>query len=106
MHKTSSLAIVLSLPMLFVLSSSPASAITPPAFLPEPSWVTMVDQGGADARLKGYRSPQGTKLNVVAESLFFSSIADWCFGPDGALYLLASPSVDDRDVVRRFANPA
>src|SRR4051794_28746116 len=90
---------------LFTAHASPFAAITPPAFLPEPSWVTMVDQGVSDPRLKGYLVPQGAKLEIVAENSMITRTADCCFGQDGSLLLLERRPDTNRSIVRQVSNP-
>ena len=34
---------------------------------PTPKWVKFIDQGENDKRLKGYRTPEGVKVEIVAD---------------------------------------
>ncbi len=65
-----------------------ASDIQPPASVPQPSWVSMVDQRGTDARLAGYLTPREIKLEIVAQNPALTHAGDSCFGADGSLFLL------------------
>jgi quinoprotein glucose dehydrogenase len=58
--------------------SKPAPAAKGPVF---------IDQGGADARLKGYRTPAGFKVEVAAEGTFGNAVA-LTFADDGAPHVI------------------
>lgn len=88
MHTSTSLAVWTIAVLLLNPFDLPTSAIDPPPFLPAPGWVNMVDQGGKDARLSGYLTPQGITLLIVAENPLISRAGDLCFTPDGSLFLL------------------
>src|SRR5262249_54447757 len=55
---------------------------------PKPDWVKYVDQGENDPRLKGYITPEGLKVEIVAESPTVVNPVGMTFGPDGTLYVL------------------
>jgi putative membrane-bound dehydrogenase-like protein len=55
---------------------------------PKPQWVDYIDQGDNDPRLKGYFTPQGVKLEIVAEEPTVVNPVGMTFGPDGTLYVL------------------
>jgi putative membrane-bound dehydrogenase-like protein len=56
--------------------------------LPKPKWLKLVDQGRNDPRLKGYLTPQGIKLQIVADSPVVVNPVGMSFGDDGKLYVL------------------
>jgi putative membrane-bound dehydrogenase-like protein len=55
---------------------------------PAPEWLKMIDQGRFDPRLKGYLTPQGFKLEIVAEQPVVINPVGMTFGTDGTLYVL------------------
>jgi putative membrane-bound dehydrogenase-like protein len=60
-----------------------------PACKPKPVWVgAMVDQGNHDPRLKGYSTPDGFKLDIVADFPTVANPVGMAFGPEGALHVL------------------
>lgn len=56
--------------------------------IPTPAWVKMIDQGANDPRLKGYRTPEGVKVEIVAEAPVVQAPEAIAFGDDGTLYAL------------------
>jgi glucose/arabinose dehydrogenase/HEAT repeat protein len=62
--------------MLFVLSA------------PAPNWLKLIDQGGHDPRLKGYKTPAGIKLEIVAEAPVVVNPIGMAFAVDGTPYVL------------------
>jgi putative membrane-bound dehydrogenase-like protein len=56
--------------------------------LPKPDWVQYIDQGVNDPRLKGYITPEGIKVEIVAEEPTVINPVGMTFGPDGTLYVL------------------
>jgi quinoprotein glucose dehydrogenase len=55
---------------------------------PTPDWVQYIDQGENDPRLKGYFTPAGVKVEIVAEEPTVVNPVGMTFGPDGILYVL------------------
>ena len=55
---------------------------------PAPFPVKYVDQGQNDPRLKGYLTPEGFKLEIVATEPAVVNPVGMTFGPDGTLYVL------------------
>jgi putative membrane-bound dehydrogenase-like protein len=55
---------------------------------PVPDWVKMIDQGGNDERLKGYTTPAGIKLEIVADFPVVTNPVGMTFADDGSLYVL------------------
>ena len=55
---------------------------------PTPTWVKMIDQGKNDPRLKGYFSPQGLKVEIVADAPQVINPVGMTFDIDGNLYVL------------------
>ncbi len=85
---TRALAILLLLPA-FAEAQAPVA----------PGQPKYVDQGKNDPRLKGYVTPEGFKLEIVAEEPVVVSPAAISFGPDGTLYVVewippADPNVN------------
>ena len=56
--------------------------------LPAPAGMKFVDQGMFDPRLKGYFSPEGFKVEIVADSPTVVNPVGMTFGPDGTLFVL------------------
>lgn len=80
---------VLALP----LASTPAQEKRAPNFQqspakPKPEWLKVIDQGQHDPRLKGYLTPEGIKVEIVAEEPAVVNPVGMTFGPDGTLYVL------------------
>jgi putative membrane-bound dehydrogenase-like protein len=55
---------------------------------PAPDGLKVIDQGKFDPRLKGYVTPEGFKVEIVAEEPTVINPVGMTFGPDGALYVL------------------
>lgn len=55
---------------------------------PAPRWLKIIDQGQNDPRLKGYFTPEGLKVDIVAEFPVVTNPVGMTFGPDGSLYVL------------------
>jgi quinoprotein glucose dehydrogenase len=55
---------------------------------PEPKDLLFVDQGQFDPRLKGYVTPEGFKLEIVADAPTVINPVGMTFGPDGTLFVL------------------
>jgi putative membrane-bound dehydrogenase-like protein len=55
---------------------------------PKPAWVKYIDQGQNDPRLKGYFTPEGIKVEIVAEEPTVINPVGMTFDPDGTLYVL------------------
>jgi putative membrane-bound dehydrogenase-like protein len=55
---------------------------------PTPDWVKYVDQGANDPRLKGYLTPEGLKVEIVADEPTVVNPVGMTFGPEGTLYVL------------------
>ena len=55
---------------------------------PTPEGMTWIDQGVFDSRLKGYRTPAGFKLEIVAEHPDIINPVGMVFADDGTLYVL------------------
>jgi putative membrane-bound dehydrogenase-like protein len=55
---------------------------------PVPGWVQLIDQGQYDPRLKGYFTPKGLKVEIVADFPTVINPVGIMFGPDGTLYVL------------------
>jgi quinoprotein glucose dehydrogenase len=55
---------------------------------PAPDGLKFIDQGQLDPRLKGYFTPEGFKLEIVAEEPTVINPVGMAFGTDGTLYVL------------------
>jgi putative membrane-bound dehydrogenase-like protein len=53
-----------------------------------PAWVKIIDQGRADPGLKGYFTPAGIKVEIVAEFPTVMNPVGMTFAADGTLYVL------------------
>jgi len=77
-------------------SASTAVAAEPAADLmaiqsppkPIPVGMTFIDQGQFDPRLKGYKTPDGFKVEIVATEPTIINPVGMTFGPDGTMYVL------------------
>ncbi len=82
-----------------LLSLLPAAAQDRPA----PDWLgKYVDHGARDARLKDYQTPEGLKLEIVADAPTVVNPIAMTFAPDGTLYVIeetATPPVKGDRVV-------
>jgi putative membrane-bound dehydrogenase-like protein len=54
----------------------------------KPSWLKIIDQGKYDPRLKGYFTPEGVKVEIVADYPVVTNPVGMTFGDDGTLYVL------------------
>ncbi len=81
---SSRVAIILLLaPML-----PPDGAQAQPPSPPKPVWLKIIDQGGSDPRLKGYFTPEGIKLEIVAEEPVVFNPVGMTFADDGTPFVL------------------
>jgi putative membrane-bound dehydrogenase-like protein len=55
---------------------------------PIPQWVNIIDQGRNDPRLKGYFTPEGLKVEIVADDPVVTNPVGMTFADDGTLYVL------------------
>jgi quinoprotein glucose dehydrogenase len=55
---------------------------------PTPKWLKFKDQGDDDPRLKGYRTPEGIKVEIVAEAPTVVNPVGMTFANDGTPYVL------------------
>jgi putative membrane-bound dehydrogenase-like protein len=72
---------------------------------PAPKWLKIIDQGGNDPRLKGYFTPAGVKVEIVAEEPVVINPVGMAFGDDGTSYVLEwrpSPGDDGRETQETF----
>src|SRR5262245_46109114 len=76
--------------LLLVMAASLARAQQPDSGqpLPTPVWVQTFDQGEVDAKLKGFRTPRGVKLEIVAGQPTVVNPRQFAFADDGTLYFL------------------
>jgi putative membrane-bound dehydrogenase-like protein len=69
---------------------------------PLPDWVKYVDQGVNDPRLKGYITPEGLKVEIVAEEPVVINPVGMTFGLDGTLYVLEWVPADGANFPETF----
>ncbi len=55
---------------------------------PAPKWLKFIDQGVNDPRLKGYRTPEGIKVEIVADAPTIVNPVGMTFATDGTPYVL------------------
>ena len=55
---------------------------------PAPKWLKIIDQGDNDPRLKGYKTPQGIKVEIVAEAPAVINPVGMTFAADGTPFVL------------------
>jgi putative membrane-bound dehydrogenase-like protein len=55
---------------------------------PTPAWLKTIDQGRNDPRLKGYLTPEGIKVEIVAEFPTVTNPVGMTFADDGTPYVL------------------
>lgn len=55
---------------------------------PAPEGLKIIDQGANDPRLKGYFTPEGLKVEIVADFPVVQNPVGMTFGDDGSLYVL------------------
>ncbi len=65
---------------------------------PAPSWLKVVDQGDLDPRLKGYKTPEGIKVEIVAENPVVVNPIGMAFADDGTPYVLQGGPAPSRAV--------
>ena len=80
-------AVVLSLPAAATDKRAAESSTYHPQ-KPAPAWLKVVDQGDLDPRLKGYKTPEGIKVEIVAENPVVVSPVGAAFDDDGTPYVL------------------
>jgi quinoprotein glucose dehydrogenase len=87
--KSFSAALVTLLPAA-LFAANPSIDIKQPQFplKPKPDWLKIIDQGQNDPRLKGYFTPEGFKVEIVAEQPTIVNPVGMLFGNDGTLYVL------------------
>src|SRR5688500_2598593 len=56
--------------------------------LEQPSWLKVVDLGGSDPRLKGYKAPEGVKVEIVTEAPAVINPVGMAFDEDGRPHVL------------------
>jgi len=80
----------LFLSVLFASNSLAADDLNQPQSppRPRPEGMTFIDQGTRDPRLKGYRTPDGFQLEIVATEPTIINPVGMTFGPDGTLFVL------------------
>ncbi len=72
---------------------------------PAPDWLKIVDLGPQDARLKGYKAPEGIKVEIVAENPAVINPVGMTFADDGTPYVLEwrpSPGDEWREKAETF----
>src|SRR5689334_21700693 len=55
---------------------------------PAPDWVKIVDQGDLNSRLKGFKLPEGVRVEIIAEEPVTINPVGMAFAPDGTPYVL------------------
>src|SRR4051794_7492764 len=55
---------------------------------PAPAWLKLIDQGANDPRLKGYLTPEGVKVEIVADFPTVVNPVGMTFADDGTLHVL------------------
>lgn len=70
--------------------------------LPTPNWYKPFDQGAHDPRLKGYITPEGVKLEIVADYPTVVNPVGFTFGDDGTLYVLEWRPGETKEVAEEF----
>jgi putative membrane-bound dehydrogenase-like protein len=63
-----------------------AKSQTPPK--PAPDWLKIVDQGDINPRLRGYKLPEGIRVDIVAEEPVTINPVGMTFADDGTPYVL------------------
>jgi quinoprotein glucose dehydrogenase len=81
-----SLRVAAVLGLVAMLPSEPTPAQTLPK--PAPKALKNIDQGENDPRLKGYFTPEGVKVEIVAEAPVVVNPVALAFGNDGTPYVL------------------
>lgn len=86
----------LTCPLALAADKAPATRLAP-------AWLKMIDQGERTPRFKGYLTPQGVRLEVVAEAPVVINPIGLAFGDDGTPHVLEwrpSPGDEGRTVVQ------
>jgi quinoprotein glucose dehydrogenase len=86
------LAVVVSCPLSHA-ADKPAASAPEATHKPAPSWVKIIDQGDLDSRLKGYKTPEGVKVEIVAENPVVVNPIGMAFGDDGTPYVLEGDAI-------------
>ncbi len=97
-------AVALSLPAAATDKLATPSSIYRPQ-KPAPSWLKIIDQGDLDPRLKGYKTPEGVKVEIVAENPVVINPVGMTFADDGTPYVLEwrpSPGDERREKTETF----
>ncbi len=89
-------ALLGGLACLLFAAAAPAQPTPPPPELtqqqsptrPAPKWLKIIDQGANDPRLKGYFTPEGLKVEIVAEEPTVVNPVGMTFADDGTPYVL------------------
>ena len=72
---------------------------------PAPAWLKIIDQGDLNPRLKGYKTPEGVKVEIVAEDPVVVNPVEMAFAEDGALYVADRPhGPGSKDVVHLLSD--
>jgi quinoprotein glucose dehydrogenase len=74
-------------------ADAPAASAPEPVPKPAPSWVKIIDQGNLDARLKGYKTPEGVKVEIIAENPVVVNPIGMTFAEDGTPYVLVRDAI-------------
>jgi quinoprotein glucose dehydrogenase len=74
-------------------ADKPAASAPESTPKPAPSWVKIIDQGANDARLKGYKTPEGVKVEIIAENPVVVNPTGMTFADDGAPYVLVRDAI-------------
>ncbi len=69
---------------------------------PAPKWLKIIDQGDNDPRLKGYKTPEGIKLEIVAEEPAVINPVGMTFADDGTPHVLEWRPGESREVPETF----
>jgi quinoprotein glucose dehydrogenase len=86
------LAVAASCPLTHA-ADKPAASAPEATRKPAPSWVKIIDQGDLDPRLKGYKTPEGVKVEIVAENPVVINPTGMTFGDDGTPYVLVRDAI-------------
>ena len=73
-----------------LISAAPPTDLSQPQSPPRPTPTGMkfIDQGTLDPRLKGYKTPDGFKVEIACEEPTIINPVGMTFGPDGTLFVL------------------
>ena len=78
---------------LILAADKPAPAAPESTPKPAPSWLKIIDQGDLDPRLKGYKTPEGVKVEIVAENPVVVNPTGLAFDDDGTPYVLGRGAI-------------